>query len=200
MGSFYVNHTVRASREQVMALLQEERRTAYVSPTMGGYTIVCDRECDHQDEAEILALGRHLSGRLGAPVLAVLNHDDDILCYWLFENGETTEEYNSCPDYFADEEFGGLGIYDGEEDEEEFAAERTVVLTGPGEELCRAFGKTPLLAEVRSILESPDLFALLTHKKLLQTLGLPECAVATGYRAIALGDAEIDRDECVHVP
>ena len=45
-------------------------------------------------------LGTRLSLEFGCPVLAVLNHDDDILWYQLFENGKLADEYDSTPGYF----------------------------------------------------------------------------------------------------
>ncbi len=202
MGNFYVNHTVRAPQDRVVAVLQAEDRIAFVSPTVDGYTIVCDQECDSQDETAIVRLGRRLSARLDSPVLAVLNHDDDILCYWLFEHGKVTEEFNSCPEYFDDEdEYSGFSIYAGDEDEDELRndTEPLTQAPTPGAALCRAFGKLGLEAEVAAILKSHEMFALFTHKKLIHALGLPEGAVATGYRYVAEGDGEIDPDDCIHV-
>src|SRR5262245_31164062 len=103
MGNFYVNHTVRAPQQAVVALLKKEGRTAYVSPTIKGYTVVYDRDCDHQNTFAINDLGLALSKSLSSPVVAFLNHDDDILYYWVFDQGRVLEEYNSCPDYFDEE-------------------------------------------------------------------------------------------------
>src|SRR5436309_15713794 len=101
MGNFYVNHTVRAPRDRVVALLERDGHTAFVSPTTdAGLTVVYDRASDEQNPAAIEALGNKLSAELEAPVVAFLNHDDDILCYWVYENGRPVEAYNSCPDYF----------------------------------------------------------------------------------------------------
>ena len=95
MGNFYVNYTIRAARDQVAALLEEMERTAFVSPTMDGYAVVCDELCEDQDASEIVQLGRRLSGECQCPALAVLNHDDDALCYWVFDHGQLLEEYDS---------------------------------------------------------------------------------------------------------
>jgi hypothetical protein len=197
MGNFYVNHTVRAPQERVVAVLEAEHRIAFVGPTIEGHTVVCDQECDSQDERAILALGRSLSERLDSPVLAVLNHDDDILCYWLFEQGRLTEQHNSCPDYF-DNDYVGL-TYLGDDDDEE--KEEVVASAGAaGESLCRAFGKTEALVQVQAILTSEEeIFAMFTHRRLLKALGLPAVAVGSGYRYVAEGDAELDPEACVHV-
>jgi hypothetical protein len=198
MGNFYVNHTVRAPQDRVVAVLEAERRIAFVGPTQDNFTVVCDQESDSQDEVAIVALGRSLSGRLDSPVLAVLNHDDDILCYWLFEHGKLIEQFNSCPDYFDDDDFGGLAIFDDQEEEDDLT-EPAPGLSSAGAELCRVFGKPEQLTDVQAILAENQLFALFTHQKLVESLGLPAAALATGYRYIAEGDAELDADECVHV-
>lgn len=103
MGNFYVNHTVRAEQGRVVELLNASKRTAFVSTTTSGPTVVFDKQCDDQDEAAIVELGRLLSAQLASPVLAVLNHDDDVFAYWLFENDTLLESYNSDPDYFNDD-------------------------------------------------------------------------------------------------
>jgi hypothetical protein len=199
MGNFYVNHTVRAPQERVAALLEREGRTAFVGPTAGGYTVVCDRECDYQDPAAITDLGRRLSALLNGPVLAVLNHDDDVLCYWLFERGQLTEQYNSCPDYFDDDEDEDFGVYFDEDDDEE-GESGDGRGSAPGAELCRAFGRPEVSDRVRSILNGPHaLFAMETHQNMVSTLGLPVSAVGTGYKYLAEGDAGLSRDDCVHV-
>lgn len=196
MGNFYVNHTVRASQEQVVAVLEAERRVAFVGPAIDGYTIVCDRECDSQDEQAILTLGRRLSARLGGPALAVLNHDDDLLCYWLFERGKLLEAYNSCPGFFEEAERSWPRLY-----REDAAEADTVAPPGSeGAELCRVFGAPAMRNSVQRILaEHDEQFAMFTHQKLLKALGLPAAAIASGYRYVAEGDAELDADDCIHV-
>jgi hypothetical protein len=196
MGNFYVNHTVRASQEQVVAVLEAERRTAFVGPTLDGFTIVCDRECDSQDEHAIVALGRRLSARLGGPVLAVLNYDDDLLCYWLFDRGHLIEQYNSCPGLFDDEPRAWPRLYREDREDERPADPRPE----RGAELCRVFGVPDAQHKVQAILSQHDeQFAMFTHQKLVRLLGLPAAAVATGYRYVAEGDAELDADDCVHI-
>jgi hypothetical protein len=193
MGNFYVNHTVRAPQDRVVALLNREGRTAFVSPTAEGLTVVYDHECDTQNTFAITDLGRKMSESLNGPVVAFLNHDDDILCYWVFENGEVIEEYNSCPDYFEDEE--GMDYPEDMDDSEEGPG-----YTTDGTELCRLFGNPRVRRRVQSILTEPGAaFVSMTHHDLARTLGLPEWVVGTGYRYIAQRDAIIGQDQCVHV-
>jgi hypothetical protein len=182
MGNFYVNHTVRAPHDRVAAALKAAGRTAFVGPTTGGYTVVCDHDSDTQHEGAITALGRELSTALASPVVAFLNHDDDILCYWLFDRERLVEQYNSCPDYFDDDDESGAGP------------------TADGEELCRLFGRPAVRDQVREILADPgELFVSMAHHALVTALGLPECVAGAGYRYVAEGDAEVDSGEWVHV-
>jgi hypothetical protein len=191
MGNFYVNHTVRAPQNRVIAVLEKHGHTAFVSPTADGYTVVFDQQCDTQDTFAIAELGQELSAALNSPVVAFLNHDDDILCYWLFERGEPVEAYNSCPDYFEDDASGG----DSDEDEGQGEAGPT----SDGTELCRVF-RPGVRDRVRSILAEPSpMFASMTHHDLVSALGLPTWTVGTGYRYLAEGDSELNRDRCVHV-
>ncbi len=191
MGNFYVNHTVRAPQDRVVAVLERGGHTAYVSPTIDGYTVVYDEACDDQDPYAITELGKELSRSLKSPAVAFLNHDDDILCYWLFENGRPVAEYNSCPDYFDDDE--GMEYPDD-------AADPGSGDTDDGTALCRLFGRPGSRRRVQSLLANPDrCFVVMMHEELVQALGLPECVVGTGYRYIAEGDAGVSADECVHV-
>ena len=62
----------------------------------------------------------------------MLNHDDDILAYWLFEGGELADEYNSCPGYFS----GGDEIPAG----------------GDATKLCAAFGVAAKAKQIEQVL------------------------------------------------
>src|SRR5262245_39868131 len=99
MGSFYTSHILRGpSQDQVLDWL--EQRPAYVSVTEAGNTVVLDAACESQDGEELAGLAARLSGEFQCPVLALLNHDDDIFYFELYEGGKKTDEYNSSPGYF----------------------------------------------------------------------------------------------------
>jgi hypothetical protein len=203
MGNFYVNHTVRAPQNQIAAFLERIERTAFVSPTIDGFTVVCDQQCDDQEPSEIVELGRRLSQSCECPAMAVLNHDDDALCYWVFDRGELLEEYDSEKSQGDRRSFslpGFLKIFTGEDephiDNEEFPSGGENGQAG--EELCRAFGRRDVLPQVQRILATKRRFAVETHQELVRALGLPECAVAAGYEYVAEGDADLDSEECLH--
>src|SRR5262245_14091137 len=103
MGNFYVNFTTRGpDQASVAKSLRSAKRKAIVGPSLDALTVFYDEQSDTQDDSEIRAVGETTSRDLNAPVLAVLNHDDDILAYWLFDKGKLVDEYNSCPGYFGD--------------------------------------------------------------------------------------------------
>jgi hypothetical protein len=172
MGSFYVNFSVkREDPERVAAALKGAGCKAVVTPAIDGYVLVCEKECDTQDEKAIDRVGALISRAAEAPVLAVLNHDDDILCYWLFEDGRVSDSYNSCPDYFDE-----LG--EGESDS-----------GGDSERLCKVLSAPSAAGAVDEILRSEDYaFAFDRHAALAEALGLPECSVGLGYRYLDGGE------------
>jgi hypothetical protein len=177
MGSFYTNITLRSHQARIIELLEREDRTAYVAPTVNGCTVVCDKECDEQDTDVLQELAALLSRELQCVAFAVLNHDDDVLMYWLYENGTPTDRYDSTPDYFSDDEEGDA-----------------LPSGGDAYRLCRAFGVMQNVAEVEDVLRTPAfsedehyLFAIERHADLVAALGTPSFSVGLGYTYIEMG-------------
>lgn len=177
MGNFYVNFCVRTTnRDGVITALQQANRTAYISNVPEKYIVVCDKEADTQDDNEILNVGKLLSRELSAPTLGVLNHDDDILCYWLFENGVVTATYNSCPDCLGE----------------------VVEADNPNiPYLCSVFGMPALVDTLEEILEGDDeeIFAIEIHEALAEALQLPLWSVGIGFNYITKGELPLDSKE-----
>lgn len=169
MGSFYTSHVVRGpSQSQVLSWLKE--RPAYVSVTQSGTTVVLDAACESQDGEELAALAAGLSAQFNCPVLALLNHDDDILYFELYEGGEKTDEYNSSPGYF------------GEGDPEAAPS------GGDAARLASVFGVTDSV-RIEAALRNPDyVFAMERHRDLAAALGLPEFSVGLGYTYVEADD------------
>lgn len=177
MGSFYTNFTVRSDdRERVAQSLRKMGCVAYFAAG-GRDTVVYDRECDDQIVESIVNVGTTLSHDLDATALAILNHDDDILCYWLFRSGQLIDEYNSCPSYFDEDDF------DESLTPSEFDAAQ----------LCAQFGCPQSVDRVSEILKKSVLdeggyvFASERHHALAKALGLPDCSVGFGYSYIENG-------------
>ena len=174
MGSFYTNYTLRGPSQQAVAAVLLGR-SAFVTPTQGGCVVVFDEQSDDQDSSVITELGSKLSRELQCPVLAVLNHDDDILWYQLHLGGELTDEYDSSPGYF------------------DAAAEPCAPVGGDAQELCRAFGSIAI-AEVEAILRTSSFdddgytYAYERHADLVRAVGIPPFAVGAGFRYISDGE------------
>jgi hypothetical protein len=176
VGSFYTNITVRSPQPaRVADVLKSAGREAFVSPAANGCTVVFDLECEDQDIDVLNQLASALSGKLGCPALAVLNHDDDVLVVTLHEGGRLVDEYNSSPEYFTD----GPGA----------APEG-----GDAERICHAFGADGKVDEVEAVLRTQGhsdggfAFEMERHESLVKALGLPPAAVATGFNYIDQGE------------
>lgn len=191
MGNFYTNFTVRsADRDAVIVALGNMGRVAYVAPVDNGNTVVYDRQSDEQDLSAIEQVGTRLSLELNAPVLAILNHDDDILCYWLFQSGQLVDEYNSCPSCFheASEEPSGPTKCD-------------------AQKLCDAFGCPQNADRVEAILQKSSfdddgyVFEVDRHSDLVNALALSDYAVGMGYDYIEDGELPegLKQDDLVHI-
>jgi hypothetical protein len=184
VGNFYVNFSIKdAEQKQVADALARGGRRAIVTPADGGYVVAYDEEAESQSTGSILAVGRLLSREMDRPVLAALNHDDDILCYWLFECGELADSFNSNPDAFEEEE--GAPPWQ----------------AGDPERLCATLRPGTDAAAVEEILRGEYLFAVARHKMLAETLGLPSWSVGFGYGYAADGELEdeLDVNRLIHV-
>jgi hypothetical protein len=174
MGNFYANYTLRGPSQQAVGSALAGR-SAIVTPVEAGCVVVFDQESDEQNQQVIAEMGSWLSSELRCPLLAVLNHDDDILWYQLYDGGELIDEYDSTPGYFH-------------EDEED---------SGPAGadagKLCAAFGASAV-AEVEEILRKPALdgegytFAFERHAALAGALGISSFGVGTGFRHVSMGE------------
>jgi len=187
MGNFYTNYTLRGpSQEAVAAALAE--RSAIVTPAQDSCVVVFDEESDDQDQKVITKLASQLSRDLRCPVLAVLNHDDDIFWYQLYLGGSLTDEYDSSPGYF------------------EASAEPSAPAGGDARKLCNAFGSTSV-TEVESILRKSSLdaggytFAVERHADLIRALGISAFGVGVCFRSFADGDLPegLDEDSIVRI-
>jgi hypothetical protein len=108
MGSFYTSITLRsADRTHVRSDLAARGLTSYLSPSEHGALVVFARDTEEQDLDVLDGVAADLSARHGCVALAVMNHDDSVLIYSLFERGQRLDDYNSAPDYFGDVAEGG---------------------------------------------------------------------------------------------
>lgn len=169
MGNFYTNYTLRGpSREDVVNALRG--RNAIVTVSRNGCVVAFD-EVSEQDQEITAALGEQLSRDLSCPVLAILNHDDDILWYQLYVNGDLRDQYDSAPGYFDAD------------------AEPAAPTGGDAQKLCAAFGANDV-ATVESVLRRSSYddegytFECDRHADLVRALDLSEFAVGVAYASL----------------
>lgn len=183
MGNFYVNHTVLTpDNSALMDGLRSLGRSAFVGKTVDGMTLFFDEESDTQNDEVIRAVGADVTSSLKCPVLAVLNHDDDILCYWLFDSGNVVDEYNSCPGYFSGEDTTPSG--------------------GDAHQLAAAFNVPNSADEIASILKNEEyVFALERHEALVKLLRIPWQYACVGYAYLAAEEYpdDLSADDFVRV-
>lgn len=167
MGNFYTNYTVRTTDQKAVAATLHGR-AAFVSSVDNDCVVVFDEESEEQDIGVIRGLASCLSRAVRCPVLAVVNHDDDILAYFLFDNGVGFDEYDSTPDYFE--------------------GEGTPPSGGDAQKICSVFGSSSE-SETNTILHDSDyVFAFERHEALASALGLPKFTVGNGFNAISGGN------------
>ncbi len=175
MGSFYTNYTLRGPSQKAVAAALAGR-SALVTPEQNGCVVVFDEESEDQNQEVIAGLAGWLSEEFQCPVLAVLNHDDDILWYQLYLNGTLADEYDSSP-----------GNFDADADADNEPA------GGDAEKLCQAFGSVKV-KEVAAILHPGEMdgdgytFAMERHNDLAEALGLPEFSVGVGFEYATMGE------------
>ncbi len=177
MGNFYTNYTLRGPSQKSVAEALAGR-SAIVTPTQAGCVVVFDEESDEQNWEIIAELGSRLSGQFQCPLLAVLNHDDDILWYQLYLSGELVDEYNSEPGYF--ESGPGAGPEGGD-----------------AKRLCAAFDSSAV-AEVQKILKANTdsyTFASERHMDLVGALGIASFGTGTGFETVSIGELPDDLSE-----
>jgi hypothetical protein len=172
LGSFYTNHTVRGpSQSKLLEWLRD--RPAYVSKSERGLSVVLDAESEDQDGEVLAGLASEISGQLNCHVLAVLNHDDDVLYFELYENGEKIDEYNSSPAFFNE------------------SAESDEPTGGNAALLSTIFGASDQ-GKVEAALRGDYVFAFERHRDLALALGLPMYSVGLGYNYVSEGDLPPD--------
>jgi hypothetical protein len=102
MGLFCVNFHFRTTDDGALTVALNRRGVIRyrIVPAKSDWTSLYEEEASEQDDRRILDLARGLSEDLHVPAIAFLVHDSDIACYWLFDDGQLLDEYNSDPGYF----------------------------------------------------------------------------------------------------
>ena len=134
-----------------------------MGPLAPGTTVIYDEESEGQYHSVITHLATLLSDHLQCPALAFLNHDDDILQYWLFERGELIDTYNSWPGCFED-------------------TGSATPMGGNSEIVCKSFGLPGLSSDIQQILHHGDfVFEFQRHLALAKSLNMNEDLAILGF-------------------
>jgi hypothetical protein len=177
MGTFYVNFSVKSSEpQQIAAVLRQAGRKAIVTASQAGYVVVYDEEAENQSLQTILQVGSLLSQSLNTIVMAVLNHDDRILRYWLFKSGAVVDAYDSRPDYFK-KFFAGLNE---DEADDEMKSTDSAQVSNPQQLQLQIKPKADL-PKIKKILKTKYPTETDRHRAFVQALGLPDWAIGFGY-------------------
>jgi hypothetical protein len=175
MGALYGNITLKGPSQAAVVEALRGRR-AIVTRNIGDYTVAFDSVCDEQDIDGIQALTSRLSRELRCPALAVIVHDDDVFGYFLYEEGELTDWYNSSPSYF---DFGSVdspAAPDG----------------GNAERLCETFraGRPEQLEHILRQRPGKEGYVFETdrHRDFVSVLSLPECSVGVAFASFDGGE------------
>lgn len=102
MGTFITNlHVRERNADIVVQAVQSLGATpAFTIESGPMWTSVYPKPTESQDRHLLTGIGSRLSLSLHRPVLAFLVHDSDVFLYWLFDNGQELDHYDSAPGYF----------------------------------------------------------------------------------------------------
>lgn len=186
MGHFYANITLEGPTQRPVAdYLNRLNRSAYVSPSINQVTVVYDGASGGEDERDLGELAEDLSETFQCRALAVVNYDDAVLRYRLYEAGELIDEYESH------------GV------EDRSAASARSRAGGDSKAICRAFAVEHAVDRVDAVLHrTAYLFQVDRHLELVELLRISSFAVGMGFKDvehISRNDPELsDRCELNH--
>src|ERR1700675_2630583 len=186
MGNWYTNVAVKGAQQaDVVAVLEELGRRAYVTPETSGWIVVYDQQCDEFDLGILESLALTLSIRLSCTALASCNADDDVLWLALYESGTLSTRYASARKSFEDgDEFPALqeaaGVLARVFKKSE-AQEKVLRLLRKS---CGVFGLLNLFLKIRVAY----LVEVHRHLDLSKLLGMPLAAVGLGYTYVNKGE------------
>lgn len=168
MGNFYVNVTLKAERMALKTMLDHIADRSVIGPEADGWLTFSSAALEQQEQETIDAYGEGVSKHVAGPVIAALNHDDDILSIDVYEGGVRTATYNSCPGYFS---------------ESPTEADLKPRLTNPD-----VFDALAPDAGISALLNDRPVFAVEAHAAFAKAAGLPPETAGFGFRYAERGE------------
>jgi hypothetical protein len=185
MGNWYTNVAMKGPQQSdVVALLEELGRRAYVTPETSGWIVVYDQQTDDFDLSILESLALTLSARLSCTALACCNADDDVLWLALYENGILSTRYASSRKEFEDsDEFPNL------KDTAQILA-RVFEKPEAKNEVVRVLRRTRGILGLLRLLKFrvAYIIEIQRHLDLSNLLGMPRAAVGLGYTYVNKGE------------
>jgi hypothetical protein len=186
MGNWYTNVAVKgAQQSQIVALLEELGRRAYITPDASGWIVVYDEQTDEFDLGALESLALTLSTRLSCIALASCNADDDVLWLGLYEDGILASRYTSSRSAFED----GDEFPDSRSAAEAFS--RVLQKETAARRLLRVLSKTHGFLGLLNFVfrfRIAYIFEIQRHSDLSELLDLPRAAVGLGYKYVHRGE------------
>jgi hypothetical protein len=104
MGGFYGSVQIRSEdRDRILtaldALAEQLKFNCLVSPVTSGWIGVYPDNGGQSDR-----ISKAIAAEVGGIAWHVLVHDDSVLAYWLYRDGELIDTYWSAPGYFGEED------------------------------------------------------------------------------------------------
>jgi nucleoid-associated protein EbfC len=174
MGNFYTNITLSTDKlHEVIDFLNEKKRHTYVYGKDGFVCIF------PKSDPILFTLAGVLSKQFKCAAFAVMNHDDGLLLYQLFDSGKLLDDYNSCPGHFSGEEGPSVG--------------------GNAEVLCVVYSIPEEVDALNDVLRKEFVFEINRHDALIAKLELPICTAGGGFDYLKEGDLpeELDINDLV---
>jgi hypothetical protein len=181
MGGHYGSIHIRTEdqdkvRAAVENLRHENAKRFYIAPPLNGWVTVFP-ENNGQDDTVTEALAEKLPDKT---IVHCAVYDDDVFAYWLFENGKLSDSYNSCPEYFGDENPPPRG--------------------GNAKAFANLLSGQKIKALQKLLDEPRYTFELERQDKFAELVGLPNTAAAYDYiQANDVGKLQ-QRSKFIHVP
>ncbi|MCD4750669.1 MAG: hypothetical protein K8R59_14960 [Thermoanaerobaculales bacterium] len=184
MGVFYTNFSLQdVSADDVVRFLRDEGKVGVICPERNGWVAISLEETEGQHPLLVELAAKSFSQAFGCVVFAVLNHDDDVLAYWLANKGEVSDRYVSHP-----------GLLEGRDDPPEGGDSRV---------LSKIIGRPEAAAELDVVLSLRGIAecfsALEHHAALVRMLGLPPFTVGLDSSGNSPMPDELDESEIIEV-